>query len=81
MTFSIAGRKLTFADEFSGSGRITLAGDKNYDTHDFVKDLRALAVGLRRDDERERGDDAPEDLERRLQAERRDRDARGHGRQ
>ena len=35
---------LAFADEISGSGRVTLAGDKNYDTHDFVKDLRALAV-------------------------------------
>jgi hypothetical protein len=35
---------LAFADEFSGRGRVTLAGDKNYDTHDFVKDLRALAV-------------------------------------
>jgi transposase len=35
---------LAFADKISGSGRVTLAGDKNYDTHDFVKDLRALAV-------------------------------------
>jgi IS5 family transposase len=35
---------LAFADEISGSGRVTMAGDKNYDTHDFVKDLRALAV-------------------------------------
>jgi transposase len=35
---------LAFADEISGSGRVTLAGDKNYDTHDFVKDLRALEV-------------------------------------
>lgn len=35
---------LTFAEEISGDGRVTMAGDKNYDTHDFVKDLRALAV-------------------------------------
>lgn len=35
---------LAFADEISGAGRVTLAGDKNYDTHDFVKDLRALEV-------------------------------------
>src|SRR5204863_7694209 len=35
---------LAFANEISSSGRVTLAGDKNYDTHDFVKDLRALAV-------------------------------------
>lgn len=25
-------------------GRVTLGGDKNYDTHDFVKDLRELEV-------------------------------------
>jgi transposase len=35
---------LVFAEEISGSGRVTIAGDKNYDTHDFVKDLRALEV-------------------------------------
>lgn len=35
---------LEFADEISGHGRVTLGGDKNYDTHDFVKDLRALQV-------------------------------------
>jgi hypothetical protein len=28
----------------SGNGRVTLGCDKNYDTHDFVKDLRALQV-------------------------------------
>src|SRR6266508_1856880 len=31
---------LAFAEEISGDGRVTLGGDKNYDTHDFVKDLR-----------------------------------------
>lgn len=35
---------LDFADEISGHGRVTLGGDKNYDTHDFVKDLRELQV-------------------------------------
>jgi IS5 family transposase len=35
---------LDFADEMSGHGRITLGGDKNYDTHELVKDLRALQV-------------------------------------
>ena len=35
---------LEFADEISGHGRVTLGGDKNYDTHDFVKDLRDLEV-------------------------------------
>jgi hypothetical protein len=35
---------LDFAGEISGDGRVTLGGDKNYDTHDFVKDLRELEV-------------------------------------
>ena len=35
---------LEFAEELSGHGRVTLGGDKNYDTHDFVKDLRELQV-------------------------------------
>jgi transposase len=35
---------LDFAEEMSGNGRVTLGGDKNYDTHDFVKDLRELQV-------------------------------------
>src|SRR5260370_27986019 len=35
---------LDFAAEMSGHGRVTLGGDKNYDTHDFVKDLRELQV-------------------------------------
>ena len=35
---------LAFAAEISGDGRVTLGGDKNYDTHDFVKDLRELEV-------------------------------------
>ena len=35
---------LDFAAEISGHGRVTLAGDKLSDTHDFVKDLRALQV-------------------------------------
>ena len=35
---------LAFAEEISGDGRVTLGGDKNYDTHDFVKELRELAV-------------------------------------
>jgi DDE family transposase len=35
---------LAFAEEISGEGRVTLGGDKNYDTHDFVKDLRELEV-------------------------------------
>ena len=35
---------LAFAEEISGDGRVTLGGDKNYDTHDFVKDLRELEV-------------------------------------
>src|SRR6266851_4416267 len=36
--------KLDFAGAISGDGRVTLGGDKNYDTHDFVKDLRELEV-------------------------------------
>ncbi|MGH9966408.1 MAG: IS5 family transposase [Pyrinomonadaceae bacterium] len=35
---------LAFAEELSGHGRVTLGGDKNYDTHDFVRDLRELDV-------------------------------------
>jgi transposase len=35
---------LAFADELSGHGRVTLGGDKLYDTQDFVKELRALQV-------------------------------------
>jgi len=35
---------LAFAEEISGDGRVTLGGDKNYDTHDLVKDLRELEV-------------------------------------
>jgi len=35
---------LDFAATMSGNGRVTLGGDKNYDTHDFVKDLRELLV-------------------------------------
>ncbi len=35
---------LAFAEEISGAGRVTMGGDKNYDTHDFVKDLRELQV-------------------------------------
>jgi transposase len=35
---------LDFADEISGHGRVTMGGDKNYDTHDLVKDLRDLEV-------------------------------------
>ena len=35
---------LDFAVEISGHGRVTLGGDKLYDTHDFVKDLRKLQV-------------------------------------
>ncbi|MDQ3014069.1 MAG: IS5 family transposase [Acidobacteriota bacterium] len=35
---------LAFAEEISGDGRVTLGGDKNYDTRDFVRDLRTLAV-------------------------------------
>src|SRR6266699_33960 len=31
-----------FAEEISGSGRVTLGGDKNYDTQDFVAELRDL---------------------------------------
>jgi len=35
---------LAFAEEISGHGRVTLGGDKNYDTHDFVQDLREFEV-------------------------------------
>ncbi len=35
---------LEFAAEISGDGRVTLGGDKNYDVHDFVRDLRKLQV-------------------------------------
>src|SRR5712691_7325946 len=35
---------LDFAAEMSGHGRVTLGGDKNYDTHDFVEQLRDLQV-------------------------------------
>ena len=35
---------VAFAEEISGHGRVTLSGDKNYDTHDFVRDLRELEV-------------------------------------
>jgi transposase len=35
---------LEFADEISGHGRVTMGGDKNYDTHELVKDLRDLEV-------------------------------------
>ena len=35
---------LGLVTEVSGNGRITLGGDKNYDTRDFVKDLRELEV-------------------------------------
>jgi IS5 family transposase len=33
-----------FAEEISGAGRVTLGGDKNYDTHDFVEELRERQV-------------------------------------
>ena len=33
-----------FAEEISGKGRVTLGGDKNYDTHDFVAELRERQV-------------------------------------
>ncbi len=33
-----------FAEEISGRGRVTMGGDKNYDTHDFVESLRELEV-------------------------------------
>ena len=35
---------LDFAAELGGHGRVTLGGDKNYDTHGLVKDLRELQV-------------------------------------
>ena len=35
---------VVFADEISGRGRVTMGGDKNYDTHDFVEMLRELEV-------------------------------------
>ncbi len=35
---------VAFATEISGDGRVTLGGDKNYDTHDFVEQLRELQV-------------------------------------
>ncbi len=35
---------VAFAEEISGHGRVTLGGDKNYDTHDFVQDLREFEV-------------------------------------
>ena len=35
---------LDFAAALSGPGRVTLGGDKLYDTHGFVKDLRELQV-------------------------------------
>jgi transposase len=35
---------LDFAAEISGHGRVTLGGDKNYDTGPLVKDLRELQV-------------------------------------
>jgi transposase len=35
---------LDFAAALSGRGRVTLGGDKLYDTHGFVKDLRELQV-------------------------------------
>jgi hypothetical protein len=35
---------LAFAAEISGHGRVTMGGDKSYDTHELVKDLRDLAV-------------------------------------
>jgi hypothetical protein len=35
---------LAFAEEISGDGRVTLGGDKNYDTHDFVEQLRERQV-------------------------------------
>lgn len=35
---------VAFAKALSGKGRVTLAGDKGYDTQDFVQDLRALQV-------------------------------------
>jgi transposase len=35
---------LVFAEVISGYGRVTLAGDKNFDTHDFVEELRKLEV-------------------------------------
>jgi transposase len=35
---------VVFAAEISGRGRVTLGGDKNYDTHDFVESLRELEV-------------------------------------
>ena len=35
---------LAFAEEISGNGRVTLGGDKNYDTNDLVEELRKLEV-------------------------------------
>jgi transposase len=35
---------LVFAATISGAGRVTLGGDKNYDTQEFVRELRALKV-------------------------------------
>ena len=35
---------VAFAEEMSGYGRVTFGGDKAYDTHGFVEDLRELEV-------------------------------------
>jgi transposase len=35
---------VAFAEEISGQKRVTLGGDKNYDTQDFVKKMRELKV-------------------------------------
>jgi IS5 family transposase len=35
---------VAFAQTLSGKGRVTLGGDKGYDTQDFVQDLRDLQV-------------------------------------
>jgi transposase len=35
---------VAFAEEISGNGRVTLGADKNYDTQDFVKNMRDLEV-------------------------------------
>lgn len=35
---------LTMAEQISGEGRVTLGADKNYDTADFVQELRAMEV-------------------------------------
>jgi transposase len=35
---------VAFAEEISGNGRVTMGGDKNYDTHDFVNKMRELEV-------------------------------------